>query len=336
MFINVYRTVVTHHHLRLITVLFVSSLSVTTNFVAAAQQENTDKASAEQTTTTKDTAENTQEESSESETEEQTSAATKKTLRSNIDIVPPIDTLSNKKNDLEHYLPAEIIHPLLVGPDDHTTLVNTNNAISNKGVMILLPDWQQTAASPKGLNALRKNLPDQGWTTITILPPNKPDNYPSLAIDKSAREEENRTIITEYQQQLANIVSAVTDKAKGYPGIIVIVAEGHHAALLLNIYQEELAEQPTALIMLSAHLNDTQANVSSAKSLSLLELPVLDLYLKADNHLVDSSIKLRKKFVNQELKSNFRQMKIYNTRTGYYPSLSLIKAINGWLKSIGW
>ncbi|MDT0603145.1 DUF3530 family protein [Thalassotalea castellviae] len=326
----------TRHSLRLITVIFVCFLLPMTNLAAAVQAENNDNKTAEQTTQPKETTQDKQEEASTSETEDETASATKKALRSNIDISAPIDTFINKKNDLEHYLPAEIIQPMLVGPNDHITLVNTNNAISNKGVMILLPDWQQTAASPKALNALRNNLPDQGWTTISILPPNKPNNYPSQAISQTAREEDNNKILTEYQQQLANLVSAVMTKAKSYPGIIVIVAEGHHAALLLNIFQEELAEQPTALIMLSAHLNDTQTNISSAKSLSLLELPVLDLYLKADNHLVDSSLKLRKKFVNQELKSNFRQMKIYNTRTGYYPSMPLIKAINGWLKSIGW
>lgn len=327
--------------------MVISSASITTNAFAV-QQENTANANQEQSDSIEQKSKEGQSETNDGEAADENNSSDetdsvdealgnhKSSLRSNIDIVAPVDAFTNKKDDLEHYLPAEIIQPILVGPSDHTTLITTNNAINNKGVMILLPDWQQTAASPKALNMLRKKFPDQGWTTISVLPPNKPDNYPSNAIAQTARDEENNKTLTDYQQQLASIITAVTEKAKGYPGIILVVAEGHHAALLLNIYQEGLAEKPTALIMLSAHLNDTKANVSAANNLSLLELPVLDLFLKADNRLVSSSMKLRKKFVNQELKSNYRQKKIYNTHTGYYPAESLIKEINGWLKSIGW
>lgn len=321
------------------------SYSLTANVVFAAQQENTDKQATEQTEKTNDdksesksedkNKEN-QEETTDSESSEDDSQTQTKVSRSDIEILAPIDPLANKKADLEHYLPADIIQPLLVGPEDHTTLISTNNAINNKGVMILLPDWQQTAASPKALNALRQTFPDQGWTTITVLPPNKPDNYPSIAIDKTARAEENKNTLDAYQQELAKILSAITEKAKGYPGIIVMVAEGHNAALLFNIYKEELAEKPTALVIMSAHLNDEVANLTSATNLSLLELPVLDLYLKADHYLINKSIKLRKKRVNQELKSNYRQKQIFNIQTGYYPAAPLTKEINGWLKSIGW
>lgn len=308
------------------------SFSLTANVAFAVQQENTDNQTSEQT----EKANEEKGENKSEEKQEEASSTMTKTPRSDIEILAPVDTLANKKTDLEHYLPTEIVQPLLVGPKDHTTLVSTNNAINNKGVMILLPDWQQTAASPKALNALRQSFPDQGWTTITLLPPNRPDNYPSVAIDKTARDEENKKTLTNYQQELAKIISAVTDKAKGYPGIIVLIAEGHNAALLFNIYQEEQAEKPTALVIMSAHLNDDMANLSSATNLSLLELPVLDLYLKADHYLISKSIKLRKKLVNQELKTNFRQKQIFNIQTGYYPTEPLIKEINGWLKSIGW
>lgn len=309
------------------------SFLISSNLVFAEQQENTDTKKPEQTE--KQNEEEKDEQSVEESSEELPNKSLR-TPRSEIDITAPTDALINKKSDLKHYLPSQVIQPLLVGPNDHITLINTNNAINNKGIMILLPDWQQTAASPKALNALRETFPDQGWTTITVLPPNKPVNYPSQALEKTAREEQNTTTLNDYQQNLATILSSVTDKAKNYPGIIVVIAEGHNAALLFNIYQKDLTEKPTALITLSAHLNDEMANLESATNLSQLELPVLDLYLKADNYLVNSNVTLRKKWVNQELKENFRQKKIYNIQTGYYPQASLTKEINGWLKSIGW
>lgn len=311
--------------------IFLFSLLISSNSVFAEQQESTDTKKSEQTDTPKEK----EEKSDEDATEEPPSKALR-APRSEINITAPTDALMNKESDLKHYLPSQIIQPLLVGPEDHITLVSTNNAINSKGIMILLPDWHQTAASPKALNALRETFPDQGWTTITVLPPNKPENYPSHAITKTAREEENKTTLNDYQQSLATILSSVTEKAKNYPGIIIVIAEGHNAALLFNIYQKDLTEKPTALITLSAHLNDDMANLESATSLSQLELPVLDLHLKADNYLVNNNIKLRQKWVNQELKENYRQKKIYNIQTGYYPQASLTKEINGWLKSIGW
>jgi hypothetical protein len=304
-----------------LTIVFISFLPLGNN---AYGQEDTDKKKSEP-----------QAEEMKDEIKEEP-LASPKPQRSAIDIIKPVDALENKISDLKHYLTSDVVQPLLVGPDDHITLIHTNNAINSKGIMILLPDWQQSASNPKALNALRESLPDQGWTTISVLPPNKPNNYPSHAIEKAQREEENKSALKDYQQQLSTILSAVTEKAKSYPGIIVVVAEGHNAAILLSIYQEEMSDQPTALIMLGAHLNDDLSNIKTATDLSQLDLPVLDLYLKADNRLAKINANLRQKWVNQELKSNFRQRKIYNIQTGYYPKPSLISEINGWLKSIGW
>jgi len=256
--------------------------------------------------------------------------------RNELEIIAPIDEKTQKEQDLKHYLSSENVQPLLAGPDEHITLIDTNSAESNKGVMILLPDWQQQATSPKAFNHLRKVLPQKGWAIISILPPNKPESYPSISFEQSAQREDNQKSLADYQQKLATILTAVTEKAKNYPGIIVVIAEGHHAALLPSIYQQNLVEMPMALISLSGHLNDEASNMLSAQHLSEIDLPVLDLYLKTDSRLIKNNVKLRKKMVNQALKSNFRQKELFNIQTGYYPKANLVKEIIGWLKSIGW
>ncbi len=256
--------------------------------------------------------------------------------RSDIKIAAPVDEHQQKVSDLKHYLPEQNIQPVLAGPEDHITLVNTNASANNKGVMLLLPDWQQSATSPKAMAHLREILPLKGWTTITIQPLAKPENYPSHAIEKTQQAQENKQALESYQQSLAKVLTAVTEQAKSYPGIIVMVAEGHNAALLFSIYQQQMSELPSAFIALSAYLNDDIANEQSAMHLAQLGLPVLDLYLKTDNRLIRQNVLLRKKLVNQELKSYFRQEQIFNSHTGYYPKASLIKEITGWLKTIGW
>lgn len=276
-----------------------------------------------------------QETSEESNTEAQ-STKSSKIQRSNIKIAPPIAAIEQKKSDLNHYLPEKNIQTVLAGPNDHITLVETNSTTNSKGVMVLLPDWQQTAASPKAINDLRENFPQQGWTTITLQPPSKPENYPSTALKKEQRAQENLDILTAYQQELATILTAVIEQAKTYPGIIVMIAEGRHGAILPSIYQKELSEEPMALITLSAYLDDDSSNLLAAQHLSQIDLPVLDLLLKTDNGLILQNAQLRKKHVNQELKSYYRQKQLNNIHTGYYPKNQLVKEISGWLKSIGW
>lgn len=278
------------------------------------------------------------EKATEKEKEADTPAPTikKQLQRSKITIADPVDFSQQQNDDLTHYVPKQQIQKILVGPDEHLTLVETNAAPNSKGVFILLPDWQQSSTSPKAFNALRKHFPQHGWTTITIQPPNKPENYPSHATEHSQQETENKEIISNYQQQLAKILSAVNDKAKTYPGIIVLVSAGHHASLVSTIYQQELSEKPMAFISLSGYLEDDIGSEVAAKALAEIDLPTLDLYLKTDNRLVMKNIMLRKKAVNQELKSNFRQKQLFNIHTGFYPAPQLFKEINGWLKSIGW
>jgi len=316
--------------LRLLFIIILSyfSLALLSNsFHQTHAQENTEAEAEEQ------------QEKKPEESNEEDESTTKKLLmfdRSKIDISAPTDLLQLKKDDLNHYVPEQQISPILAGAEDYLTLISTNTTPNNKGVMILVPDWQQSASTPKALNYLHDMLPMQGWTTIKIQPPNMPQNYPSLMLSKAEQDEENEKTLDEYQKKLALIMQAVTNKAKSYPGIIVVVVEGSNAPLLVNIYQQAGQENPMALIMLSGHLNDDKNNLQSAINLSQIQLPILDLYLKRDHPLVQSNALLRKKYVNQELKANYRQHQLNNITSSYYPQETLIKLINGWLKSIGW
>ena len=95
------------------------------------------------------------------------------------EILAPVDALTQKEQDLTHYISAEKITPMLAGAEDFFTIINENIASNQKGVMILLADWGMSATSSNALNYLQKTLPFQGWTTIAIQPPVKPFNYPS-------------------------------------------------------------------------------------------------------------------------------------------------------------
>lgn len=249
-------------------------------------------------------------------------------------IFAPVDAISQKEQDLNHYLTKDNIFPMLAGADDFITLIHENTASNQKGVMILLPDWQMSATSSNALNYLRETLPNQGWTTITIQPPSKPDGYPSNALKLIKKNEENKKNLDLYQDKLVLIMNAVMDKAKNYPGIFVVVSEGSNATLLGDLYSTGKLAAPSAMVMLSSYmLTDAQA---FAETLAQSDVPILDLYLSREQQLVESNTALRKAQANKEMKVYYRQKRLHNNQAGYYPEKSLLIAINGWLKSIGW
>ncbi|MBU2894161.1 alpha/beta hydrolase family protein [Colwellia sp. D2M02] len=262
----------------------------------------------------------------------------------------PINYGVQHTQDLKHYIAAERVKPLLAGPESYLTLEQKFTTANSKGVAILLPDWQQGATNPKAINFLRKALPKHGWTTITIQPNDKPEGYPSTALTATEQQEQNTPLITEYKKQLAAILTATMNKAKEHPGIVIVIAQGNNGAFLVDLLSEntesaddvaKLTTAPNALVLLSSYRRgsrdlQTQLNEDLAKSVALLELPLLDLYLHYDHPSVIAAMPMRMSSSAQEMKVYYRQRQLNNTLSGYYPNNELLSQINGWLKSIGW
>jgi hypothetical protein len=256
-------------------------------------------------------------------------------------IKQPIELSEQYKADLKHYLAGEQVTPLLAGPDDYLTLVKQHTSINSKGVVILLPEWQQGATNPKAINFLRNALPSEGWSTIVVQPSNKPKNFPSNAITVDEQKQENKVTLDAYKKKLTTMHNALMNVAKGYPGVLVVIAQGNNAALLVELYNKEDSQLPNALILLSSYRQTSPAlidsvNTSFAQQLASIELPVLDLYLKYDNSLVLAKAAQRKSLAKQEMKVYYRQRQLNNTITGYYPEKELLNQIKSWLKAIGW
>ena len=256
--------------------------------------------------------------------------------RSDIKIVNPVSSFEQQKQDLTHYLSGSKTQSIKVGDNEYIIIEETSSTQNNKGVAILIPDWQQGVANPKAINFLRKNLPDAGWSTISVQSPNKPMNYPSAASTKEERIEQNKTALMPYQNELKSLVTAVMEKANNYPGIFLVITEGSQAAMLIDLYTSNQSLLPAALITLSAGMYSEVENDSLAKNIAMSELPVLDLILKKDRNTVIENAMLRKKYVNKELKADYRQKSLHNMVPGYYPEQTLLTEINGWLKTIGW
>ena len=147
---------------------------------------------------TKDPATQEQTKQKAEEKSEQTPPSSDNTVASKTPkIAPPADFLQQQQDDINHYIEPSIINSMLIGMKEHITLLELNKTSTAKGVIILLPDWQQSATRSNAINFLRKQLPEQGWTTMTIQPPNKPENYPSYAPTPEKRIENNQKTLTD-------------------------------------------------------------------------------------------------------------------------------------------
>lgn len=256
--------------------------------------------------------------------------------RSKVEIAPPIALDKQQKDDLEHYLPENEIEQLSAGEEQFISLKQASKTRNSKGVVVFLPDWQQTPVSPKAINFLRNALPTKGWVTIAMQPPLKPIDYPSLLEDNAARIEANKQALQTYQADLTTKLQAVMDKTKNYPGIILLITQGNNAGILFNLYQQNKLPSPTALIMLSAHMLTKEDNQQFAANMAKSSFPVFDLLLTKDHPQVASSANLRKIAVDKEMKIFYRQRVISNQTPSYYPQKTLLKEIDSWLKSVGW
>lgn len=261
-------------------------------------------------------------------------SSTAPALETTIDL--PVPERELHETDIKKYLSSDIVSPMLAGTEDFITLTQTDLHATDKGIMILLPEWNQLATSPKAINFLRKYLPTQGWTTIALQPIDKPSLYPSQVEKKVEQREANTKALTDYKNQLMPMMKAVFDKAAGFPGIFVVVSEGNNAAILLDLFEQQQLPEPNAFVMLSAHQLTREDNIAFANNLAMSELPVLDLYLNKDNTWVHHFIKLRQQYAKKELKTYYRQQEFNTFNPGYYPEQELARAIKGWLSSIGW
>ncbi|SEL82171.1 Protein of unknown function [Colwellia chukchiensis] len=251
-------------------------------------------------------------------------------------IEPPLDAFNLQQQDIEHFLTSEAVTPLLVGDEKYITLIKEHTTAINQGVMVLIPDWQQGIVSPNALTQLQQNLPGLGWTTITLHPPHQPQNYPSQALTATERQDENREKLASYSKKLAAIMHAVLNKAQNYPGVIVIVAEGNHSAILLDIYQQGIVQPPAAMVLLSSYMPTTAASAKLSQHVAAANYPLLDLYLQRDNRLVLMQAKQRLAAAKRSMKVDYRQKQINNQITAYYPKSGLSKEILSWLSSLGW
>lgn len=250
--------------------------------------------------------------------------------------------------DLERELFSDQYIKLTVADQDLVVVLNENTNAIARGVAVLLTESNTTLTSNQGLAPLVAYLTELGW--VTMLVPSPATDFLSLP-ETEVNTQENplppssvkmsvkhitQQALDEHLEKLTLTMQAISDKAKEYPGFVLVIAQGTSAASLTHLYAEETLPSPDAMVVIAPFWPDRTYNNLLATNLANTSIPILDLHSDKDNAWSLSSVALRKVATIKSLKLHYRQREIIGVNNMEQAAPYVSKEIYGWLSHMGW
>ncbi|MDU0114469.1 DUF3530 family protein [Psychrosphaera aquimarina] len=222
-----------------------------------------------------------------------------------------------------------------------------------RSLLLTMPNLEQNNGSlhdvPKADTEESPSAPDvsQSPETSSTLP-EEPGQEMAASNDSQTTAEPNLNIKafhqediysevenTKIEQEILKRVETAWQYAEQFPGYFIFICQGKSCAWLTSLFQQQKLMQPDALVMLSAHMPQSNLNRQFAQQLSETEFPVLELFKPMDNQWVTSAIHYRKKLARKNYKTDYRQRKL-NSHVAFGDSnLRTVKEIYGFLTAVG-
>ncbi|MDN3378307.1 MULTISPECIES: DUF3530 family protein [unclassified Pseudoalteromonas] len=105
-------------------------------------------------------------------------------------------------SDISRLMPQGEIKPLQVGEQEFISLYREYMSAEQRGVVLIIPDWQHLPTNNDGINFLRTHLNDFGYTTIAMT---VPDIDWQASAEQSTEEDDSETEIATAEQEGAAI-----------------------------------------------------------------------------------------------------------------------------------
>lgn len=202
-------------------------------------------------------------------------------------------------------------------------VLNESSAVLRpKGTVVIFPDQQQHALSPRLLNTLRINLPVSGWHLFIM---------PAPEVFTQANPEQR---LLQQKSQLAARWQLLNQQGNLQAPVIVI-AQGETAALMNLLVADTLEASPAAIINLGAYLTDHKQNSQLLKQVALTPLPLLDLITAQDHPHAKASLTQRQLSARLQQNSLYRQRYLTDANQDHPMQQWLMKEILGWLHTNG-
>ena len=178
------------------------------------------------------------------------------------------------------------------------------------------PDW------PEIINPLRSDLPDHGWSTLSI-------QMPILANDAALED-----YIPLFDEVAPRIEAAVRFLREQGNLTIVLIGHSLGASMAASYLGGKGQQEIQGFIAIGVSVTAANDKMNSALALEKIQIPVLDLYGSRDLAGVLRSVKARKKAARKAGNSNYQQLEIEGA-DHFFVGLedALNRRVYGWLKS---
>lgn len=280
------------------------------------------------------------------------------------DFIAPTPWSTISSNDLSRLMPQDELKPLLAGDTEFLSLYRQHMSAQQRGVVLIIPDWQHLPTNNNGLNFLRTQLNDLGYATIAMTvpdidwqaaPPADESETTEPAAAKQTTSSDNgepsadtatpvvhvdaiahisNAIIDNYKLNLIARFNALYQSALDEDGKIVVIAQGASAGVLLEHYGEYPNTNIDAFVSLSSYLPNSKRNQQLNAIISTISPPLLDIYYNIDNPDLLLSVADRKRWVKRHSKYDYRQRELFGLRSEPEQHERLTKEVDGFLRRL--
>ena len=279
------------------------------------------------------------------------------------DFIAPTPWSTIVSSDLSRLMPQDELKPLLAGDTEFLSLYREHMSAQQRGVVLIIPDWQHLPTNNDGINFLRTQLNDLGYATLAMTVPdidwqavpadpknsqsepaenNQADNSESAAseaplkapVHVDAIAQISNAIIDNYKLNLIARFNALYQSALNEDGKIVVIAQGASAAVLLEYYGEYPNTNIDAFVSLSSYLPNSKRNQQLNAIVSTISPPLLDVYYSVDSADLLLNIEDRKRWVKRHSKYDYRQRELFGLRSEPQQHERLTKEVDGFLRRL--
>jgi pimeloyl-ACP methyl ester carboxylesterase len=178
------------------------------------------------------------------------------------------------------------------------------------------PDW------PEIINPLRSELPEKGWSTLSI-------QMPILANDAPLQD-----YLPLFDEAGPRIEAAVSFLRNRGNQTIVLIGHSLGAAMAASYLANNPQHGLQGLVVIGLGVIDLDDRMNGVLALEKIQVPVLDLYGSNDLATVLDSVKARASAARTASNTNYRQIEVEDADhffTGLEDTLN--HHVSGWLKS---
>ena len=196
-----------------------------------------------------------------------------------------------------------------------------SNGTNNRAAIIvhgmgIHPDW------PEVIYPLRSELPEYGWSTLSI-------QMPILANDAAIK-----AYLPLFDEVTPRLNAAISYLREQGNKTIVVIAHSLGASMAARFVADNAKAGVNGLILISMGVIELDAKMNGAVALEVIKMPVLDIYGSRDLESVLTTRSERARAATRKARnSDYRQMEIEGG-DHFFVGVEdeLVRRIRGWMK----